>query len=162
MQTLTDALDFISNFVPKPSVDGGLLYPSLNEGLTHEEIYQKTRALNYELPEEVYEIYQWSNGAKLKNLPYPEITNVYHDNHEPIDMFLSLENAIDIAKDWGNGSFPLFMEESAYLCFTIGSMQQQKIAPIFCSDESPEPEHPRFESLTKMMIKLVEALSQEK
>jgi hypothetical protein len=160
MKTLSEALNFISDFVPQPSENGELLYPILDVGLEREEIYQKTRILPYELPEEVYEMYQWSNGAKLKNLPCPE-RNSIHADFQPIDIFLSLDAAIQIAIDWNNEYFPLFIEESECIGLTIGNQQQQKTAPVFYNDGFPESQQePNFPSLTAMMIRLVEVISQ--
>lgn len=158
MDTLREALNFFSNFIPQPSTSGQIIYPLLNPGLEYEEIEQQVSVLPFKLAEEVYELYQWSNGAFLGNLPYPEKNDSGKD-YERIHTILSLEQAIDIALSWGNASFPLFAEESEYLCFTVGAQEQQRTAPIFCSDESFHPQTARFESLTCMMIYLVEAVN---
>ncbi|NES94693.1 MAG: hypothetical protein F6K32_05590 [Desertifilum sp. SIO1I2] len=156
MDTLREALDFISDFVPLSSIN----YPLLKVGLERENIEQQVSVLPFKLSEEVYELYQWSNGAFLGNLPYPKKSN-WSIHYQPIFNILSLERAIEIARSWGNGSFPLTEEESAYICFTVGNREQQRTAPIFCSDESCDRHNqtPCFESLTSMMIQLVEAVN---
>lgn len=162
MNTLREALDFISNFVPSPSASGQMSYPLLNTGLEREDIERQVSVLPFKLAEEVYELYQWSNGAFLGSLPYPKKSDL-GTHYQPIFNVLSLERSIAIAQDWGNGSFPLTEEESAYVCFTVGTSEQQRTAPIFCSDESCDTRNqtPYFESLTSMMIRLVEAVNHQ-
>ena len=156
MDTLREALDFISGFVPLPSASGQISYPLLKAGLEREDIERQVSVLPFKLAEEVYELYQWSNGAFLSNLPYPKKSN-WSIPYQPIFYILSLERAIEIAQGWGNGLFPLTEEESAYVCFTVGDREQQRTAPIFCSDESCNMHNqtPCFASLTSMMIRLV-------
>lgn len=158
MFTLSEALEFISSWVPPKSPNGQVLYPILDDGLSYEEIQQQVKDLPFELPSEVYELYQWSNGGFLGNLPYPNLDS-YKGDYEKIHDFIPLEKAVTIAKDWGNNSFPLFAKDK-YMCFTVGAKKQQKTAPIFCND-SQTPDKPRFDSLTTMMIKLVEAMKYE-
>lgn len=160
MNTLREALDFISDFVPLPSASGQMSYPLLNAGLEWEDIEQQVSVLPFKLAEEVYNLYQWSNGAFLGSLPYPQKSD-WSTHYQPIFNILPLERAIAIAQDWGNGSFPLTEEESAYVCFTVGTSEQQRTAPIFCSGESCDTRNqiPCFESLTSMMIHLVEAVN---
>jgi hypothetical protein len=54
-----------------------------------------------------------------------------------------------------------FIEESECIGLTIGNKQQQKTAPVFYKNGFSESEQePNFPSLTAMMIRLVEVVSQ--
>jgi hypothetical protein len=159
ISTLNEALEFISNYVPPKSPDGRIAYPVLEDGLSYAEIKQKIKDLPFDLPTEVYELYQWSDGGFLGNLPYPSRSD--RDEYAKIDKFIPLDRAVTLAKDWSNGSFPLFESDDGEICFTVGSQIKQKAAPIFCRHKSSVSQQPKYDSLTTMMIKLVEGIQAE-
>ena len=159
LSTLNEALEFIANYVPPKSPDGRVAYPILEDGLSYAEIKQKVKDLPFDLPTEVYELYQWSDGGFLGNLPYPGRSD--RSEYAKIDKFIPLDRAVTLAKDWGNGSFPLFEYEDGIICFTVGSQVKQKVAPIFCRNKSSVSEQPKYDSLATMMIKLVEGIQAE-
>jgi hypothetical protein len=127
MSELKEALEFIAKWVQQnipthPAV--------MNQGLSREEINSKVKDLEFNLPEEIYELYQWRNGGKEPFIPHPDSV-----------IFL------------------LFMiEDGGY--FTVCSEENSEVAPIYCNDIPEEVigQEPRYSSLTSMMRELVEEL----
>jgi hypothetical protein len=152
MSTLTDALEFIAKWVQKNMPD----HPAvMNPGLTLEEIQVLTSNLPFQLPYEIYELYQWHNGGKRPFIPFPSGWDLV--------TFPSLEEIFSEAyyEDNEFNLFPIFSMESG-LYFILGITEQIETAPIYCSDtpeESIKVGHaPQHSSLTSMMIQVAEDL----
>jgi hypothetical protein len=153
MSTLTDALEFINKWVQKNMPN----HPAvMNPGLTIEEIQVLTNNLPFQLPREIYELYQWRNGGKRPFIPLP--------NGWDLVTFPSLEEIL--SEDYYYEAnefnlFPIFSMESG-LYFILGTTDRFETAPIYCSDtpeESIKVGHaPQHNSLTSMMQQVVEDL----
>jgi hypothetical protein len=124
----------------------------MNQGLSREEINSKVKDLEFNLPEEIYELYQWRNGGKEPFIPHPDASD--------LASFLSLDEAINSAQACEDSViFLLFMiEDGGY--FTVCSEENSEVAPIYCNDIPEEVigQEPRYSSLTSMMRELVEEL----
>lgn len=152
MSTLTDALEFIAEWVEKNMPD----HPAvMNPGLTLEEIQLLTNNLPFQLPCEIYELYQWRNGGKHPFIPFP--------NAWDLVKFPSLEEMFSEAYYEANefNLFPIFCMESG-LYFILGTTEQLETAPIYCSDtpeESIKVGHgSQHTSLTSMMQQVADNL----
>lgn len=149
MSTLTKNLKLISTWVEKRFLDSHRLQP----GLSYERIHQEVKDLPFELSTEIYELYLWRNGGILPFLPHPESNLKYEDYYK----FLSLQEAVTVAKDWNNGWFPLFDIDGG-IFFIVLSEQKQKTSYIFCNDYAELPNEPAYESLTSMILEIAETL----
>jgi hypothetical protein len=128
----------------------------LNPGLSFEDIERKVSILPFALPMEVYQLYMWRNGGSLESLPYPSFEN-YEEGYEQIHRFLPLNEAVEVARSWNKGWFPLF-DTDGNIFWVIGCSGREATAPIFINDVDELPEEPSFQSLTQMMNKLIEAM----
>ncbi|MEM8604905.1 MAG: hypothetical protein AAGF24_13855, partial [Cyanobacteria bacterium P01_H01_bin.121] len=63
MSILSDALEIILSRIESDGDELGIELASLQLGLTRAEIDSLTQQLPFQLPSEVYELYQWANGA---------------------------------------------------------------------------------------------------
>ncbi|MEH2120495.1 SMI1/KNR4 family protein [Nostoc sp.] len=89
MSLLTDALDRVLNWFEENDDLDFAHFESLQPGLKYEEIEEKvTDLLPFRLPKEVYELYQWGNGAWIGEEIYARFFDDY--------VFLSLESALKI------------------------------------------------------------------
>ncbi|MEH1969991.1 hypothetical protein [Nostoc sp.] len=78
MSLLTDALDRVLNWFQDHEDLEFAHFESLELGLTYEEIEEKvTDLLPFRLPKEVYELYQWGNGACIGEERYARFFNDY-------------------------------------------------------------------------------------
>lgn len=151
MSDLLIALNFIDEWVRKymPS------HPAkMSQGLSQGIIDDKVKALLFQLPKEIYDLYQWRNGGTQPFIPHPDGWDLAH--------FFSLEEAINAANNW-SGSFNLFplftLEDGGY--FIICSQEKCEVSPVYCNDIIPSGSIDsiyRYSSLTSMMQELVEQL----
>ncbi|MEH1808631.1 SMI1/KNR4 family protein [Nostoc sp.] len=89
MSLLTDALDRVLNWFEQNDDLDFAHFESLQPGLKYEEIEEKvTDLLPFRLPKEVYELYQWGNGAWIGEEIYARFFDDY--------LFLSLESALKV------------------------------------------------------------------
>lgn len=92
MSTLTDALNRIMHWLEqnRPNYAATFL-----PGLTDEEIQQKLSNLQFQLPEEIYELYRWRNGSQDEDngsIVYPSFG------------FMPLDEALGYYEDFIDGS----------------------------------------------------------
>lgn len=139
MSDLTDALAEIVSLFNADFENGNII---LNPGITKTQIEEITNGLPFHLPQEIYELYSWSNGDYLAG--YKVFGGLY---------FLSLEEAvesyceaIEAAKKqaiisgrdsydiwWNKFWFPIFnIEEGCY--FIRGSQEQKQYSSVFLYD----------------------------
>jgi hypothetical protein len=142
-------------------------YPKVTQnlppGLHISEIQKMVETLSFELPNEVYELYQWSCGTDEKNRYDTEFI------FGPDDSFTlcSLQQAANIASTFedeldelainylGQPLFPLFQsEELSYLC-VIGTTNKQESSPVILADVDMDIRL-QYTSLTTMMLTLAE------
>lgn len=154
MSDLIEALQSITKWVRQYMPQ----HPAImNAGLTSEAINSKVKDLPFQLPEEIYELYQWHNGGKNPFIPYPEGWD--------LTSFFSLDEAIDEALSW-KGSFTLFplfaIEDGGY--FIICTREKSQKAPVYYSDipEQAIEREPRYSSLTSMMEEIWDELQNRK
>lgn len=158
---LSQALEQIWNWF---EVNAPAMLTFLQPGLTRGQI-DALQDLPFQLPEEVYQLYQWHNGSSVK--PNVEFLPQYR--------FLSLEDAIaqyqftvEIWRDvsetenhhdgwgWVKGWFPLFAEDGNFYVIE-GQSQPRVTAPIIHFSEYGD-NHLIFNSLTEMMLAIAECL----
>jgi hypothetical protein len=151
MTDLRAALDLISDYLEQE-----IAYQSLNPGLDFEDIERAVSILPFELPMEVYQLYMWRNGGSLESLPYPSFEDC-EEGYERIHGFLPLNEAVEVARSWNKGWFPLFDTDGS-IFWIVGCDEQEATAPIFINDVDKLPDEPSFESLTHMMNKLIEPM----
>jgi hypothetical protein len=150
MSTLNESLEFIDNWIQQNTSNS-----DLKPGLSYEKIQRIAEQLPFKLSLEVCQLYMWRNGGSLEILPIPDLT--YGIDYEVIQRFCSLNESIEIAKDWNNGWFPLFNTDGI-IFWIVGEQEQKRTTPIFSNDELELPNEPRFKSLTEMMAKIVEGV----
>ncbi|HBQ98672.1 SMI1/KNR4 family protein [Roseofilum sp. Belize Diploria] len=99
MSTLTDALDRIMKWLEiyKPE-----FADSFQPGLSFDEIQAGEEKIGFKLPEEVYELYQWRNGATL------DCDSLFF----PFIGFLPFDEAIETSISWNT---MIAEEEELYL-----------------------------------------------
>lgn len=151
MTDLREALDLISDYLERE-----ITYQLLNAGLSFEDIEREVSILPFDLPMEVYQLYMWRNGGSLESLPYPSFQN-WEKGYEPIQSFLSLNEAVEVARSWNKGWFPLFDTDGS-IFWIVGCSGREATAPIFINDELNLPDEPSFQSLTHMMNKLIKPM----
>jgi len=161
MSLLTDSLNQIKTWLEENCPQAA---ESITPGLTLSEIESKIETLPFSLPEEFYELYQWSRGDSLEpQTNYPTI-------FEPDDgMTLnSLEYAMhvfpafvdeheDCAVNYiGKPLFPIFGTDGTFLCI-VGDWQDETPSPIVYVSEIIETNH-SYISLTSMILTVAESL----
>lgn len=155
MADLREALELISDYLEQE-----IGAQSLNPGLSFEDIEREASILPFELPMEVYQLYLWRNGGSFESLPYPSFFNC-EKGYERINGFLSLLDAVEVAKSWNNGWFPLFDTDGS-IFWIVGCSRREATAPIFINDVNELPDEPSFQSLTHLMNKLIEPIEELK
>lgn len=134
-------------------------YEPIKPGLTREEIDSILGEWEFQLPQEIIELYQWGNGSKHHSfLPYP-------NGDYGFQGFYSLRTALEEAEDF-NKYFdelkkdeyilPLFSEEGAYT-WTILKKKPTQLAVIYSNDE-PVMDLPDYSSLTAMLENIIKQL----
>lgn len=161
MSSLTDALNKIQVWLQS---NYPTIAKSITSGLSLEEIQEITQTLPFTLPNEVYELYQWSRGHTQ------ETQTIYTHIFEPNEgmALCTLEAAIEIlptfedqfeecaVKYAGKPLFPIFQTDASYLC-VVGDWEDKKSSPIiFVSDINEIGVI--YTSLTDMMQTLAECV----
>ena len=134
-------------------------YEPMKPGLTKAEIDSILGEWEFQLPQEILELYQWGNGSKHHSfLPYP-------NGDYGFQGFYSLRNALREAEDF-NKYFndikkdeyilPLFSEEGAYT-WTILKKEPTDLATMYY-DEEPVMHSPEYPSLTAMLENIIKEL----
>lgn len=161
MSQLTDSLNQIKTWLEDN-------YPQAAEnitpGLSLEEIESKIQGLPFSLPEEFYELYQWSRGD------FPGSQTMYTGIFDSFDgMALnSLKYAMQAFSGFedefeecavnyiGKPLFPIFGTDATYLCI-VGDWQHKIPSPIVYVSELRETSH-KFVSLITMLKTVAESL----
>lgn len=159
MPILTDSLNRIKVWLQNnyPAVA-----KNINSGLTLEAIQAIIQTLPFSLPQEIYELYQWSQGHSEDN----------ENNYAPMFFGMtlcSLERAIRIFPTFedefeecarryiGKSLFPIFQfDNSIFLC-VVGDWNDKHSSPIIFVSEINEINH-KYNSLSAMMLTLAECL----
>jgi cell wall assembly regulator SMI1 len=155
MSKLTLALDRIMIWLQKYQPD---FANTFLPGLTRSEIEEMTHNLPGQIPEEIYELYQWRNGVRDENLE----TVVY-----PSPGFLPLDEAVQVCEDLidscgeedpllfeGQRLFP-FLRENCSHCAVLLDADKQQFSPVI--DIADELDlRLMYRSLTSMMMTLAE------
>ncbi|MDZ8053063.1 MAG: SMI1/KNR4 family protein [Aulosira sp. ZfuVER01] len=168
MSKLTETLDKILNWLEEHEDLDFARFESLQPGLTYKEIEQKlTDLLPLRLPKEVYELYQWGNGAWYDEEDWAR----FFDNR----TFLSLESALDMyfgltkldkeadklefpsmwSDTWNTRWFPIFQEQynTGFYAVVLDEAQKETtpVLDIFLEDCDDEP-FIIYPSITKMIL----------
>jgi len=104
MSIITEKLDILIQLIER---QGFPIRSQLEPGLSRSEIERKTKELSFQLPEELYELYQWHNGQGEEtyfNVP------LFRDT-----FFISLEQAIEeyeVVQDFHDGEEEDFLMTS--------------------------------------------------
>lgn len=159
MSSLMDALNKIQVWLQANYPN---IAKSITPGLSLEEIQDITQIIPFTLPNEVYELYQWSRGHT------PNTQTICTHMFEPYEgmALCSLETAIEIlptfedefeectVKYVDKPLFPIFQTDASYLC-VVGNWEDKKSSPIiFVSDINEIGV--AYTSLTDMMQTLAE------
>lgn len=118
------------------------LIPHLQPGLSTEEIQKQISKFSLQLPEEVYELYQWRNGVNHSNafgsntdflpnelsfLSLEEALQAYQRINDYRQLVISIdEKDKNACRPW----FPLFGSDGSYLV-VFGDVAPQETSPIF-------------------------------
>ncbi|AFY52923.1 hypothetical protein Riv7116_0319 [Rivularia sp. PCC 7116] len=149
MSLLTNSLNQIKTWLEKNCPQAA---ENITPGLNVAEIESKIQYLPFSLPDEFYELYQWSRGNDL-------ITpTIYEDIFGADDgMGLNtLEYAMQLFPDFideefeecaanyiGKPLFPTFGTDKTFLCI-VGDWQEKTPSPIVYVSELRETEHRYF------------------
>ena len=161
MSQLTDSLNQIQAWLEENFPQAA---ETITPGLTLSEIESKIEALPFSLPEEFYELYQWSRGNSLNT------KTIYTDIFSADDAtsLNSLEYAMEVFPDFvdededcavnyiGKPLFPIFGSDATFHCI-VGDWEDKTPSPIVYVSEIIETSH-RYVSLTSMMKTVLELL----
>ena len=173
MSSLMEALERIDNWFRQNRSE---YVPLFQPGLTREVIEEKTKNLPFQLPEEVYELYQWHNGtlAGLKwgqaDLP---VGYWFHPLEKPIELYfesMKLEEEMKEfyenteggweGKFWNTDWFPIFSHGNDTYHVTCGQDSIPVASIWYFYPEFVEPEF-HYENLTAMMLTVAECYETE-
>lgn len=127
----------------------------LAPGLTSEQIQSLCEGKPFALPTEIFELYQWRNGRGSGSL-FPHADGGY-DEQEFYDLALGLGLGEEWEQDYCPGThlLALFSVEGTYY-WTVLPQTQQKLAPIYSSDEpdfaTASPDYPSLEAMLNRQI----------
>ncbi len=126
-------------------------------GLTYEEIEEKVKNLPFQLPKEVYEIYQWHNGdpnesGKFLYYYYSTLERAlenseYVNNPEGVDFRIEYQLPPYL--------FPIFEFEGEYFAVE-GNVNESEVSILFRIGSEGD-ESLAFNSLTTMMMAIAES-----
>ncbi len=160
MSQLTDSLNQIKTWLEN---NCPLAAETITPGLSLEEIQSKIETLPFSLPNEFYELYQWSRGNSTQTI----FTNIFDVND---GMALnSLEYAMEVFPNFvdeefeecavnyiGKALFPIFGSDATFHCI-VGDWQDEAPSPILYVSDIIETNH-SYVSLTSMMLTAAESL----
>ena len=161
MSLLTDSLNQIQTWL---ETNYPLAAESITPGLTLSEIESKIETLPFSLPEEFYELYQWSRGNSLNT------KTIYTDIFSADDAtsLNSLEYAMEVFPDFvdededcavnyiGKPLFPIFGSDATFHCI-VGDWEDKTPSPIVYVSEIIETNH-SYVNLTSMMLTAAESI----
>ena len=160
MSVLTQALErilhFLEQYAPKEAA-------SFQPGLTRSEIENLVRNIPFQLPEEVYELYQWRNGNRKVNLffcfggrmflPLDEAIEryqsmiEYNEGYEPSDPYY-----------YNTRWFPIFWIDD-YLSTVVMAKKPRKSSWVIEWASETDIFPVCYTSLTNMMLTIAECCS---
>ena len=83
MSELTEALKRISIWIEKHKLEeDGKIVPILAPGLTREQIDFKVKDMPFHLSEEIYQLYQWANGADRRGSSFYSKIQLNQNPHQ--------------------------------------------------------------------------------
>ncbi|MEM9925407.1 MAG: hypothetical protein AAF915_16915 [Cyanobacteria bacterium P01_D01_bin.50] len=161
MSVLTDSLQqiqtWLENNFPRAA-------ENITSGLNTLEIESKIENLPFSLPEEVYELYQYTRGHSLDTQNID--TDIFgaddgmalNSLEYAMEIFLGFEDEIsECAVNYiGKPLFPIFGTDATFLCI-VGDWENKTPSPIVYVSEIVETSH-RYVSLTSMMLTAAESL----
>ena len=156
MSLLTDNLNQIRAWLQNNYLAGAEHIPS---GLSHWQIEEIVQRLPFKLPQEVYELYQWSRGNSEKALTkHAFIFNgmALCSLERSMKIALNFEDEFEeIAVKYINKPlFPIFESEIIFLC-VVGDSEEKESSAIIYVSEIREITI-RYTNLTSMMLMLAE------
>lgn len=162
MSQLTDSLNQIQTWLENNCPQAA---ETITPGLTLSEIESKIENLPFSLPEEFYELYQWSRGHSLDT----KSIYTYIFGADDATSLNTLEYAMEVFPDLvdeefeecavnyiGKPLFPIFGSDATFHCI-IGDWEDETPSPIIYVTEICETNH-SYVSLTSMMLTAAEAL----
>lgn len=165
MSILTEALEKILSWLQQ---NKRTIASALQPGLTYTQIQDGIESLPFDLPEEVYELYQWRNGTRndkvLSATFFPAFTfnsleQSLSNYKELLDFTKMLGKGAEIEPDavWNPKWFPIFsFEGQGHYYAVIGSESRTKTSPILDFSIEDIGAHTKYTSLTNMMLTIVE------
>ena len=162
MSELTEALKRISIWIEKHKFEeDGKIVPILAPGLTREQIDFKVKDMPFHLSEEIYQLYQWANGADKKGKIFYEniqLNQVFEDielyTSFWVYLFFPLERALQFVMNLGiqQGKYKIciFALENGSNCALVD--EQKRYSSPIVDDIGLINEH-LYPSVTDMMIK---------
>lgn len=152
MSPLRDALERIEAWLRKHQVK---LSMGLNQGLTRKEIDDILKGFPLQLPEEIYELYQWHNGKQMRCFDY--FIPFFH-------WFWSLQEALEqykyISQLWRNDDWwdrrwlTIFDCNGDYFyAVVLGS----ETSPVLYIDPEADIREIHYDSLTDLMLAVAES-----
>lgn len=163
MARLTDYLEGIQSWLQKNKF---ALAPSLQPGLTPEQIQENIEDLPFFLPLELYELYQWKNGVYYGDEdfsmffpPYAfyslEVAREEYDKLiEKAEKFAE-DNWVDPSEIWNPKWFPVFSFQGDYICI-LGNEEVCEVSPVLEIFRDVPDITIQYSSLTNMMRTILE------
>ncbi|BAY86765.1 PBS lyase HEAT-like repeat protein [Calothrix parasitica NIES-267] len=161
MSQLTDSLNQIKTWLEENFPQAA---ETITPGLTLSEIESKIENLPFSLPEEFYELYQWSGGNDLTS----QTTYSYIFGADDATSLINLEYAMEVFPDFVDEDeecavhyinkplFPIFGSDATFHCI-IGDWEDETPSPIVYVSDIIETNH-SYVSLTSMIQTAVESL----
>ena len=144
MSLLTEALERISSWLEQHQPEIAAL---LQPGLTFEEIEEETQYLPFQLPKEVYEIYQWRNGT-------------YHDlfygmGIYPLEIVKVQQELIEYISSQNIQGFPMFFGQDDNYPFV--ACDREETSPVLSLGDEGTDIIVYYTSLTNMVLTMAES-----
>ena len=160
MSLLTESLNQIQTWLENNCPQAA---ESITPGLTLSEIESKIETLPFSLPNEFYELYQWSRGNFVTQTIYTQIFGsfdgmVLNTLECAIYVFSGFEDEFEeCAVNYiGKPLFPIFGTDATCLCI-VGDWEEKSPSPIVYVSDLRETSH-KFVSLTTMLKTVAESL----
>lgn len=165
MTVLTESLEQILSWLER---NNSSFASALQPGLTYSEIQDRVEYLPFDLPEEVYELYQWRNGTRngkeRSSSFFPAFTfNSLEQSLDHYDELMRFANELgegnwlDPSTIWHPNWFPIFsFEGQGHYYFVICSEKTKKTSPILNFSIEDSESYTDYTSLTNMMLTIVE------
>lgn len=147
MSALTEALDRILNWLQQYDPKAA---SALQPGVTYNEIQEMVKYLPFQLPQEVYELYQWRNGSNSDGLAF------IFDNMGLLPLQKAL-NFYKVTRQSKPYFFPLFFSEGDLkYCEIVLQENCGNYSIIFSDAKEYDLVELGYTSLTSMMLTIAE------